>query len=1103
MHKPSVTSEIQEELGSAELRREIGHILDELDHILPGQAPILDFVHHNTLHGYQHLPFEEALAEVEKMTGIRGYLPESKFRDYYRQGRISDADLSDALRNDPDLNAEAIVCKIKDKAIQRKDIYKIALLFDLEPITESQLKWNMGELDALSRIQKDVPKAVKLGLLGEESSSIYEKKLVEQLWNCVVDKLNLDETIPHPENMLDLSREQAEEWLALAMQNQPDGANQSLHGLMRAQASSILSRFLAKVGDGLTLGGFILAITGIDILDVIRPQLIRICASAMDEGVAPWQLPERESLGLYAGWRRMFQCDVNPVFLELPDWSKLVKKLPDDAVDAIAEQLNYLHLPRAKWAGYLRRLALELPGWSGMINWRQQHPRYRTPNNADVNLADYLAIRLIYDRLWLGQICRDVWRIEARLPSVESYFRKNLSEFMVRSELYRGELPEYLAHKAKALIIRARSERHFKQEWQELSDQIRTWQLSPLARHEARHYHWSSGWQLFRLCQHLGMTGEMIEALSHGHAEALLTVLNQFSSAQRAKVWLTAYERNYREELFQALSANRGRGRWISRKQRPEAQLIFCMDEREESFRRHLEELDPAIETLGAAGFFGIPMYYKGLDETKTSHLCPIVVTPANEVLEVARSGSEENLRRHNKGRRLNLEIAGLLHHGLRSNFLSAHLLIDTFAPAALVGLLAKSLLPKLQNRLLNRLAGAVAPAVPTRLMFTSTEKIPAAPGLPKSGFTDTEQADRVAGFLQSTGLTYGFAPLVVLVGHGSSSQNNPHRAAYDCGACSGRHGGPNARVFAAMANRPEIRALLRERGIDVPPDTWFIGAEHNTCNEEVLWFDQGDVPPSFQSALRTLDAILAQACHKSAHERCRRLASAPRNPTLEQALAHIQERADDFSQARPELGHATNACALIGRRSVTQGAFFDRRMFLISYDPTQDPEGLFAENILLAVGPVGAGINLEYYFSTVDNDRFGCGTKVPHNVTGLFGVMEGASSDLRTGLPSQMIEIHEPMRLQVIVETKTEVLERIYQRQASLRELIANGWIHLNSIDPDTGEIFMFVRSKGFVPWEGEGMPVLTVENSQAAYRDQTGTVAPVLVQQSSAAGA
>jgi len=250
-------------------------------------------------------------------------------------------------------------------------------------------------------------------------------------------------------------------------------------------------------------------------------------------------------------------------------------------------------------------------------------------------------------------------------------------------------------------------------------------------------------------------------------------------------------------------------------------------------------------------------------------------------------------------------------------------------------------------------------------------------------------------------------------------------------------------------------------------------------------------------AVLKQCQQELRHAQHMSAHERCRRLASAPRRPSPQEALKHIEERAIDFSQARPELGHATNAAAVVGRRSLTQGAFFDRRVFLISYDPTQDPEGNTLEGILLAVGPVGAGINLEYYFSTVNNDRFGCGSKVPHNVTGFFAVMEGASSDLRTGLPQQMIEIHEAMRLQLVVEAKTRVLEAIYHRQESLRELIAGGWLHLSALDPESGEISIFTPGTGFVSWQAVPDALPTYANSPACYGEQTLPVAPALIRQ------
>ncbi len=155
----------------------------------------------------------------------------------------------------------------------------------------------------------------------------------------------------------------------------------------------------------------------------------------------------------------------------------------------------------------------------------------------------------------------------------------------------------------------------------------------------------------------------------------------------------------------------------------------------------------------------------------------------------------------------------------------------------------------------------------------------------------------------------------------------------------------------------------------------------------------------------------------------------------------------------------------------MSRGLFLDRRVFLISYDPVADAEGTIVEQILLAAGPVGAGIALEYYFSTVDNERFGCGSKITHNITGLFGVMEGADSDLRTGLPWQMVEIHEPMRLLVVVEQSPEVLSAILVRQPALQELIGNAWIILAAKDPSTATIQQYCPRRGWLPWSGHSV--------------------------------
>jgi uncharacterized protein YbcC (UPF0753/DUF2309 family) len=364
-------------------------------------------------------------------------------------------------------------------------------------------------------------------------------------------------------------------------------------------------------------------------------------------------------------------------------------------------------------------------------------------------------------------------------------------------------------------------------------------------------------------------------------------------------------------------------------------------------------------------------------------------------------------------------------------------------------------------------------PRTELRFMRNAAESQDEVEGL-LTGFAATEQAESVASVLGPAGLKRGFARVVVILGHGSTSLNNPHESAHDCGACGGRRGGPNARLFAAMANRPEVRSRLHELGIDIPQDTWFIGGYHDTCSDDVDLFDLDLLPATHQADLQRVQESLDGARMRNAHERARRFESCPQDSAPAAALRHVEERSEHLAQPRPEYGHCTNSVCIVGRRSLTRGLFLDRRAFLVSYDAGQDPDDRSLTSLMAAVVPVCAGISLEYYFSFVDNDRYGCGTKLPHNVTALVGVMDGHASDLRTGLPWQMVSIHEPVRILFVVETAPERLSAVIEASAPLNQMVRNRWIRIATIDPASGRVHVR-RDSGFEEFDGplERLPV------------------------------
>src|SRR6185437_10173978 len=597
-------------------------------------------------------------------------------------------------------------------------------------------------------------------------------------------------------------------------------------------------------------------------------------------------------------------------------------------------------------------------------------------------------------------------------------------------------------------------------------------QESPLKTQEKRRLSRSA--RIYDAARVLRLSAGEINRLSESEWSALVNEVKAFNGLERRRILHLAYERWHEREILRGLASHRKYRGLFDRRGRPAAQIFFCLDEREESMRRAVEEADARIETFGAAGYFGVAVDYKGIDDPHGAALCPVVIKPEHAVVEQPKPEDRTLL----ESRRWRRRILGLL---MRNSLVSSKTLLRGWLSTSALGLL--SAVPLIGHLLAPRRYALLRdwlnreflpePRTELTLMRNTKESQSAVTGL-LTGFTPQEKTERVASVLRPAGLVRGFARLVVILGHGSTSLNNPHESAHDCGACGGRRGGPNARLFAAMANRPEVRERLREKGIDIPKDTWFIGGYHDSCSDDVELFDLDAIPATHQPDLESICKSLDQARAHNALERARRFESSPQNADAVQALRHVEERSEHLAQPRPEYGHCTNSVCIIGRRSLTRGLFLDRRAFLVSYDASQDSDDHSLSSLLNAAVPVCAGISLEYYFSFVDNDRYGCGTKLPHNVTGLVGVMNGHASDLRTGLPWQMVEIHEPVRILFVIETMPGRLENAIHASASLMQLVQNRWIRVATIDPESGRVHVR-KDNGFEEFDGpvERLPV------------------------------
>ncbi|NBC57707.1 MAG: DUF2309 family protein [Bacteroidetes bacterium] len=511
--------------------------------------------------------------------------------------------------------------------------------------------------------------------------------------------------------------------------------------------------------------------------------------------------------------------------------------------------------------------------------------------------------------------------------------------------------------------------------------------------------------------------------------------------------WLKAWEESFQNRFSSQLKVNTKSSDKPQTK--PEAQLVFCIDTRSELIRRNVESKGN-YETFGYAGFFGIAMDYENLNTGQNIKSCPPILDSAYKAREINKSDKKQKLNEYLL-KQEKKQFRDYFLKRIKNMLPSAFGFVEGSGVFYGFLMLARTLFPE---RLYN----------PKKKESQSYESI-CDPNLGQINSTDTqlsikEKASIVKSAFSLLGWTT-FADIIVFAGHGSHSKNNPFASSLDCGACAASPGRHNARMLAKLANEKDVRQQLKHEGIDIPEETIFIGAEHNTTTDEIVLFDS-HVPESHAKKLKKLKTDLKSAQTTATKERL---------SVQQNSIMTARQKTNDWSETRPEWGLAKNKAFVIGSRELTKNFNLNGDSFLHSYEWQLDSNGSALEGIMQGPMVVTQWINNHYYFSSVDNENYGGGSKIFHNITGKFGVVMGNGSDLKIGLPLQSVKetddklYHQPLRLSVYIHAPKNRIENILSKNENLKQLLDNEWIYLLCIDPyEENTIYRYKKS---LDWE------------------------------------
>ena len=500
-------------------------------------------------------------------------------------------------------------------------------------------------------------------------------------------------------------------------------------------------------------------------------------------------------------------------------------------------------------------------------------------------------------------------------------------------------------------------------------------------------------------------------------------------------------EQVYQDTLLRKLVKTSQDGEAIHRS---EMQMIFCIDVRSEPFRRKLEQKG-AYETLGFAGFFGLAVRIHDSVHHHQKDCCPALIKPQYDI-QTQMDGTLKEIENFTKRKDFLDSFAGA-YQQLKYNVVTPFNLADAMGPWCGIAMFVRNFFPGFFEKTLEKIKGQIQEPIKHKIS-------PEPQGV--FGIPHNDQVTIAMTVLRLMGLVKNFAKIVIFCGHKSTTSNNPYASALDCGACGGNHGDKNARLLAEILNQSYIREELKNHGIDIPKDTVFLGAVHDTTNDECEIFSNESI---------TYPDLLAQI--RSHLEEVQQENMQFRSQYFSQPNQLGVDRTHNWSELRPEWGLAINAAFIVAPRSKTTHIDLNARSFLHSYDWTIDKEGTLLETILTAPMVVAQWINSQYLFSTLDNTHYGSGNKMTQNVTGKLGVMQGNGSDLMHGLALQSVnsaqdkEFHVPQRLLTIVYAPRELIMSIINRQKVLQKLFYNEWVHLLCFCPKTSCVYQLNTDK------------------------------------------